>query len=203
VSGKIPCPKCGYLILPTTAERNDGLCAPCRLGTRDGIEEGKRWAREERELNLHDPQRKLWRDLVAFVNAADNGFSKLDRPSQLYFAVRLLIGEVFNGGFDQYFWNSSSDYWAQALDGLNEMGATHAVDITSKATRLVFNDKAVPKKTEERRRFLRTVGQLDNNDRAELERCDDEFCQDLDGLDDRIREFLLKHGLLGAKIATP
>jgi len=36
---KIPCIRCGASILPTTAERNNGLCAPCFKSKEDLPEE--------------------------------------------------------------------------------------------------------------------------------------------------------------------
>jgi len=39
---KIPCSKCGVLIMPTTAARNSGACEPCNSATRELIDEAKR-----------------------------------------------------------------------------------------------------------------------------------------------------------------
>ena len=38
----------------------------------------------------------------------------------------MLIGEVNNGGLNQYFFNSSGDHTQAALDGLRELGTTNA-----------------------------------------------------------------------------
>lgn len=47
--GKVPCTKCGVMILTTTAERNKGLCAPCAQGG-PSPEERERLRREQKQL---------------------------------------------------------------------------------------------------------------------------------------------------------
>jgi len=41
-SEKILCLDCGAMILPSTAEKNNGLCMPCKSGIRASIEEKKK-----------------------------------------------------------------------------------------------------------------------------------------------------------------
>ncbi len=38
---KIPCVECGVMILLSTAEKNNGLCMPCKSGMRGSIEKRK------------------------------------------------------------------------------------------------------------------------------------------------------------------
>ena len=38
---KISCAECGTMILPSTAEKNNGLCMPCKSGIRASIEKRK------------------------------------------------------------------------------------------------------------------------------------------------------------------
>lgn len=52
------------------------------------------------------------------------GWPGLTLPQRNMLAVRILIDEVNNGGFAQYFVNSSGDRWADALVGLEAMGNT-------------------------------------------------------------------------------
>jgi hypothetical protein len=56
----------------------------------------------------------------------------------MYFAACLLEGEIYNGGFDQYFHNSSADYYAHAVRGLQEIGATACCRIVLAAKQSVF-----------------------------------------------------------------
>lgn len=39
---RVPCSRCGALVLPSTAEKYSGLCAPCSRGTRDHMETARR-----------------------------------------------------------------------------------------------------------------------------------------------------------------
>ena len=110
MSQKVPCCKCGVPILESTALRTDGLCMPCKGGYRESIDEGKRHVGEQRERMLTDPYRKLWVSLVELVHLSPSGFDGLSHPQKLYFAVNLLDGDVYNGGFHQYFFNNAVSY---------------------------------------------------------------------------------------------
>jgi len=44
---KVACLKCGALILELTAQKNEGLCVPCKSGRRESIEATKRWHRKQ------------------------------------------------------------------------------------------------------------------------------------------------------------
>jgi Domain of unknown function (DUF4375) len=122
VSQKLPCSKCGVPILESTAMRTNGLCMPCKGGYRESIEKGKRYIREERERRLTGPFRKLWVSLVEKVHQSPTGFDGLSHREKLYFAVGLLEGEVYNGGFHQYFFNNSGSYYSYAEEGLIALG---------------------------------------------------------------------------------
>jgi uncharacterized protein DUF4375/HEAT repeat protein len=50
------------------------------------------------------------------------GTDGLSVPQHHYYTVFILDAEVKNGGFKQYFFNSSGDNWRVALQGLEEMG---------------------------------------------------------------------------------
>lgn len=52
------------------------------------------------------------------------GWDGLTVPQRIVIAVRILIDEVNNGGFSQYFVNSSGDQWELALDGIAAIGAS-------------------------------------------------------------------------------
>lgn len=52
-----------------------------------------------------------------------DAFASLSRKVQYVYATALLEGEVESGGFNQYFYNSSSDYALEALAGYRAIGA--------------------------------------------------------------------------------
>ncbi|MGD2107948.1 MAG: DUF4375 domain-containing protein [Phycisphaerae bacterium] len=60
---------------------------------------------------------------TAFDKLNEVGWEGLTEPQANALAVRILIDEVNNGGFDQYFANSSGDQWEIALAGFERIGA--------------------------------------------------------------------------------
>lgn len=54
-------------------------------------------------------------------------------PQRHYYAVFMLDAEVCNGGFSQYFFNSSGDDWRDALAGLEAMGSKERLAIFREA----------------------------------------------------------------------
>jgi hypothetical protein len=160
---------------------------PCKSGTRESIEAGKIWHREEREREATDPFRKLWRALVHRVHQTPEGFAGLSEDERIYFAVGILDGEVYNGGFDQYLWNSSGAYYSYAERGLLELGASESLRLLHEAVDTALPDRRFPEDDDERRRFLALV---ETPAVAEaLERLDKAYWRDPDGLEKRLEQF--------------
>lgn len=193
MSEKIPCLQCGAEILPSTATRTNGLCMPCKGGYRQSIEDSKRRILAEREAERTDPFRKLWLSLVMRVHDPSGGFGFLAHTEKLYYAVRLLDGEVYNGGFHQYFFNSSSTHYAYAEEGLIVVGADRTLELLLDAKELVFPGIGVPEATGERRQALRSLPRPNDLRLAEL---DSQYYKDPDGLADRIEAFAREHNLV-------
>ena len=128
---------------------------PCKTGTREAIEAGKLLIREERERELTDPLRKLWRDLVQRVHDTTDGFAGLSETEKQYFAVGLLDSEIYNGGFDQFFFNHSGTYYSYALLGLKGMGADQVLTLLLQTKHVLFAFDDVPEDTERRHAALR------------------------------------------------
>jgi hypothetical protein len=57
----------------------------------------------------------------------------LTQPQQRLWEVSLLLNEVQNGGWHQYFVNSSGDGWKVCLEGAEEMGLAEVVADMKKA----------------------------------------------------------------------
>lgn len=191
---KILCVKCGVAILQRTAERNGGMCMPCKNGIREQLEASK----ASRLAEEQDPLTALWRSLVARVNDESIGHGSLSRPERLFFAVNLLVGEVFNGGFDQYFWNSSSNYCADAEAGLIALDAAESNRLLDAAKSVLFPRGHVPTDTAERREELRKLPDYHSDTpphQAKLEVLDAKFWQDSDRLSERLAVFAAAHSL--------
>jgi hypothetical protein len=190
---KVACKECGALILATTAATNNGLCMPCKRGIRKNLEDGKRRYEERKRMEANpDPAKKHWRWLVQQVHHSAEGFGGLSEKNKLYFAAVLLEGEVYNGGFDQYFHNSSADYFAYAARGLDEMGAPECRRILETAKQLIFGAGDVPGTQAERfARVERTTAQRE----MKLTELDRQFVAAAAGMHDLVAEFARRHAL--------
>lgn len=194
--GKVACRKCGTSILATTAKKNDGLCMPCKNGYRESIEKSKLEAIRQRELEKTDPLRKYWHVLVDRVYQPNLGYNSLAAAEKKYFAVALLEGDVFNGGFHQYFFNSSGSYYKDACAGLEEMGALQTLNLLERAKQIVFGFASVPPDTSKRRSLLQRC--TNDSTSSRLEVLDQMFCKDPDNIAERSRAFALNHQLVQA-----
>lgn len=188
---KVPCPQCGALILPTTAARNEGLCMPCRHGFRANLEASKACYRKRRALEGKDPMKALWHALTDRVHRTEAGYSGLDVPERHYFAVALLDGEVHNGGFEQYFHNSSGDHYLDAVAGLEAMEARASLELLLKAKQILFGFGDVPTSTGLRRRIDVTASQ-----QQRLAPLDRAFWANPDDLVARVEVFAVRHGFV-------
>jgi len=170
---------------------------PCKGGYRLRIEEGRRRLQEEKNRG-DSPADRFWHSLVHRVHDTPAGFSGLTPPEQTYFAVCLLEGEVYNGGFDQYFSNSSADYYSQAVDGLVELGAVHSLKLLRAAKDALFGANPVPPTQSDRIAVFPGMSDAHVAPPDWSKRLDDldrRFCEDPDRLGERLDRFAEKHGL--------
>lgn len=180
--------------MPETAARTGGLCMPCKSGTRSNIEASKVAAQRERQRDLTDPFRIYWRELIARVYKSSSELTKLSDTECQYWAVGCLSGEVYNGGFDQYFHNSSGATYCAAVAGLQAMGATKSLLLLQKAKQMIFGFADVPEESYARRTIL-AAAQSDSL-RQRLDEIDKQFWTDPDDLAVRTERFAVVHGLV-------
>jgi hypothetical protein len=193
---RLPCIRCGAQILEGTAATYAGLCAPCANGTRPQVETGKRRYAEEAERHRNPPPEDLlWRSLVHRVFRTDAGFSGLTSAEQTYYLTNVLSGEVFNGGFDQFFSNSSGNRFQETREALRVLGARSSLALLEDAALLLFGDLDVP--SSEAHRHDRLVHRtISDANRERVEALDRKFWQDLDGLDRILAAFAVETQLL-------
>jgi hypothetical protein len=194
---RIPCTECGALILRATAQETGGLCMPCKGGYRKSIEAGKRRIEEEKKRRDSPPAR-FWRSLVDRVHRTPTGFASLTGAEQAYYAIRVLLGEVYNGGFDQYFFNGSADHYSVAVEALSEIGAMQTLALVLEAKDALFGSHDVPPTEAGRHAMLPSMIETDDDEpewSRRLDAIEKQFCDDPDHLDERMAAFAEEHGL--------
>jgi hypothetical protein len=207
---------CGVSILADTAAKTGGKCIPCARGTRSQIEQGKRRATEQRErerinnealerirrkdhptfgdfLAEEDPIGVLWPFVVAKVFHDGSGredVTALTPSARVMYFAQILDGEVFNGGFHQYFSNSSGKHAHSTLAALHDLGALRAAGLLQRAVD-TFPNKRVPADRKERN------DQLDRTDCETLEALNAEYYalekDDGEDLSERILSFMRQY----------
>lgn len=194
---RLPCRTCGELIHPDTAAKNGELCMPCKGGYRERVEEGKRQREREKEYEK-SPERRHWLSLVERVHGPHDGFDALSADEQTYFALRCLIGEVFNGGFHQYFANHSGERYGLAVSSLLDLDAMRSHKLLTQAKETLFGGRTVPTDFAERNELLLAVEQDDVNYpriAREVGELDKQFWTEPDALSQRCSRFAIDRGL--------
>jgi len=134
MTDKIPCKKCNEMILPTTAKKTGGVCMACKQGIRESIEQSKEFYRKQKE---YDPFKELWMHIVKKAHAEENGFDNLTKEEKLYYSVNILDGEVYNGGMEQFFSNSSGELYREVIEGIKIIKAGNALLLLRQAAKIL------------------------------------------------------------------
>jgi hypothetical protein len=70
-----------------------------------------------------------------------NNVKKLTKGQQAFFSTWILEGEINNGGFNQFYFNSSGQYSKMAEIGLKTIGAEKFSELTSRANKIYNENK--------------------------------------------------------------
>jgi len=193
----VPCTECGAEILPSTAEATGGICMACKQGIRQSIEDSKIYYQEQKK---YDPVRELWSSLVDRVYKTDLGYAGLTPDERIYYSVCCLEGEVFNGGMEQFFSNSSGELYDDVVNGLLELKAFRSLALLTQAKDALFGDVDLPRDQQARNELMPEYPDDDSLDRPAwietLDKITTSFYEDLDGLGDRLDGFIRDRGLL-------
>lgn len=194
---KIPCTCCGVLILPATAGRTGGLCMPCNNGTRDSMDQSREFYKKQRE---YDPYRALWESLVERVYGADAGLENLSEDEKTYYYVGSLDGEIYNGGFHQFFSNSAGDCFEETRAALVRLNASSALSLLEQARMLLFGEMPVPRGQVERNRAMPEYPEDEQCPESDwslrLSQLDDEYYRDTDRIGEKLENFARQTGLI-------
>jgi len=142
-------------------------------------------------LNSDDSNRSII-ELDNFIGElcdyGDN-FSKLTDQQKLFYLNQNLEREINNGGFNQYFINSSGDNAHETILSLKAIGADKTADILQKAIDQ-FPDKTVPKDRDKRTEIVEQIEEVADEVWNDL---DQKFYQYEDNLNALNIEYIKKH----------
>lgn len=79
----------------------------------------------------------LWYTVSIYGDEAtyNADLQKFSLPQRYIFAIQWYFAEVYNGGHDQFFFNSTGIVWKDALEGFKVIGMTECAEILSEAAR--------------------------------------------------------------------
>lgn len=95
----------------------------------------------------------MWLDLLD-RSVSGTAPERLSSSERTVFFAMLLQLEVLNGGFYQFFFNSSGTYLAHVRDALMQLGATSLCQLLDEAAARAFAADRVPEETAARRALL-------------------------------------------------
>ncbi len=132
---------------------------------------------------LDDALRSAW------APSEGKDWSDFTAPQRHVSAVQILDAEVRNGGFLQYFFNSSGDQWPAAAAGLTAIGAKRDRELVDQAIAL-FGPTPPSTDSEERARQLAVLADKDEKAFVEIEKA---YYQDPDDLEVLLLDYVIKH----------
>jgi HEAT repeat protein len=113
------------------------------------------------------------------------GFRGLTKPQKVYYIIFVLNAEVRNGGFAQYFVNSSGNHAHHAVKALMAVGASNTAAIVQRALDLFGSNG--PDRNRDRRH--EQLAALTPEQDAEMDRLNTEFYTDPDDLDAAVADY--------------
>jgi hypothetical protein len=129
---------------------------------------------------LEDFQQRIWEP---------RGGKSLTVPQRHYSAVFMLDAEVRNGGFSQYFFNSSGDDWRDTLAGLEVMGSKERLAIFREA--LAKFGAAGPSGDREKR--MEQLAKIANAEEKLFDQFDSRYYKSTEIIDVLVMRYVLKN----------
>jgi hypothetical protein len=177
---KVPCAECGRLISAKQAGKRGGLCLRCNAN--------------------RNPFFVLYSSLIDRVCNSPGGFESLAEAEQLYYALTLFQNEINNGGFHQFFFNSSGSYYELIENNLVTFNEPDLLELLHQAKRLIFSDFIVPVDTKARRERMQ-VAEAGGDLMDKLNGLDQQFYRQRDTLSPKLETFARERRLVAAASA--
>lgn len=115
------------------------------------------------------------------------GADLLSKEENIVLAVRALDREVNNGGFDQFFCNSSRRYASTIVDALQQIGCHRAAAITQRALDALSVSSLDPDL------IRKAINKVDDRRTEELYNCDRQFYQESQGISKNLYAFVKRN----------
>lgn len=136
-----------------------------------------------RIAGIHAPYDKL-----SELSGRDENI-EMDSYQAIIASVCAIDGEVGNGGFEQYLWNSTADQWPEHRDSLCEVKADEHLTILDRVTQL-FGTAGPPTDRNQRHKPLAKVARKHEQT---LDEANSNWYSLDETLDQRVIEYALKH----------
>jgi hypothetical protein len=117
----------------------------------------RRWTLTKQELDATSDNHLVQRvvnSVLGFVGDLAPGEDDYElvrqtpKSAQFFWAMRLLESEVNNGGFEQYFWNSSCTLIDVAIDSYRTIGADGYAELVQKAQDIMGRGSSAARRSE-------------------------------------------------------
>jgi hypothetical protein len=117
------------------------------------------------------------------------GYDNLSQPEKVFVCVWGLEGDVYNGGFEQYYVNPVGDNAREAVDALKAIGARTAEQVVRKANSLFGLGGPSPNRGMRQKEYE----MLDQHIKDKLVELEKEYVKDADKVQDLLTEFVRKN----------
>jgi hypothetical protein len=117
------------------------------------------------------------------------GYEKLSQPEKVFVCVWGLEGDVYNGGFEQYYINPVGDKAREAVDALKAIGAKAAEQVVRRANSLFGSSGPSPNRGMRQKEYE----SLDQHTKDKLVVLEKEYVKDADKVQDLLAEFVRKN----------
>lgn len=129
-------------------------------------------------------------------NVVEKGIKQYDSltsSERLWFNIRGIIDSTNNGGLISYYYNSGAENVYDAIDDLKSIGFENIADLIQKYNKILFKGDIVPKKIEERNRF---INDLDKQTDDLLQNLEYDLTDLIDDLENHLKVYLKNEKLI-------
>ena len=120
-------------------------------------------------------------NIIGQMCAYGENMSKLNNHQRVFYLNQCLEREVNNGGFNQYYYNSSGSFAEETVDSLKAINANKTANILSQAN-AVFPKSKVPADIKERQSIIEEIEETARERWEDLEKIFMSYEDDLNSL---------------------